>query len=205
MNLKPFCATGHHSRFDACNKPQTFAGWTWATDARVLIRVPAVGPDTATQRKGRVSWFTADGGLFPNVTEMPMPTPEEIADASLWQPWPSFDFEMGNQCGRCDGTKRIRVFEPCHCCGGFRRPCPYCAGRYPDGPFPRLQKMGDLIIALEYDEAIRQLPAVRWRPIKAPLITDSSNVVQFCFDGGNGLLVPLTRVVNCAEPAAEGA
>lgn len=133
IDLKPFCADAEHSGFGATTSPQTFGGYTWATDGRILVRVPAVGPDTVTPSTvaGKPGWMTADGKRFPDVAAMPLPSDADVATPSLWfTPWPERDlYRVGYLCGWCENERKVYADHCPHCEGplGEPQPCPYCA------------------------------------------------------------------------------
>lgn len=199
IDLSPFCADRESILYSAHLQPQTYGGYTWATDGRILICVPAVGPDTVTGRtvtregKTFTTYEAADGGRFPDCTTQPLPTDAELADASLWQPWPGPDLLLApnDNCNYCWGRRRVKVAEACRCCGGHKRPCPFCAHLKKDDPMPRAQKVGDHLVALNLDEKVRRLPGVRYRIV--PYEGGSPFAVQFAFDGGCGVLMPLIQ------------
>jgi hypothetical protein len=206
IDLRPFVADHEHSRFACTVKPQTFGGYTWATDGKILVRVPAVGPDTCRYDEQRNRWVSLkDEARFPPTDKMPLPTNVEAADPSLWTPWPALDLvtREGECCGCCgyeNGAGRVRVREACPTCGGHKRPCRYCTGLPKGGPMPRAQRLDDRFVHVELDAKVRDLSGVRYRLVPNPSCKDarveSDVYVQFAFDGGCGLLVPLGKTAD---------
>jgi hypothetical protein len=210
FDLQQFCFTEPPEAILAAGKPQTVGGYTYATDGRMLVRVPAAGPDTLSLASGANRYRTANGEGFPSAWTLPLPLPPEIADASLWQPWPAPDYVAGDKCGDCDGRGRVQGpdcrtckghgYHDCPTCGHERdcadcsgrgymlgAACPYCRDLPDDAPRPTRQRVGDMGVQLQLDAKVRTLPGVRWRKVVDPKKavnpkTGEGELVQFVFD-----------------------
>jgi hypothetical protein len=105
IDLQPFCSTNPHR--PNLRRPWTYNGFTYATDARICIRVPLlplnpVDPSQPTppQAISAAKFFAPLAELFTHpATPIPLPLPEPI-------------FE---KCTSCDGQ-------------GHLGPCPDCKG-----------------------------------------------------------------------------
>jgi hypothetical protein len=220
IDLRPFCNPHPSDRFRAAGEPHTLAGFTYATDGRILVRVPATVDDTLSLLPGEMIYRTIDGRGFPPAWTLPLPAPAEIADSSQWQPWPAIDYTMedrqcgacggdgserGEDCAECDGDGEVRCptcdhLTECDRCDGRGylrgKQCPFCSGCPKGGPFPTTQRVGDMAVELRIDAKVRVLPNVRWRKAAragAAVSDNGGELVQFVFDGGCGLLVPMMR------------
>ena len=98
IDLKPFCQTYESSRF-AMDKPFVKNGFKYATDARIIIRVPTDEPDTGIGEK-----------KFPDPNTVYGPRESIVCD----QDWPDsfpdcptcgqLGYEIRFECPICDGS-----------------------------------------------------------------------------------------------------
>lgn len=147
--------------------PYVQCGWRYATDGRIVVRVPSPGePDTPEPAEGR---------LPPDLLyDFPAQIEEMI-------PWPAPEYTIG-ECDACRGTGK----ELCRVCDSeTRHECSACAGA---GKVPIGLNVGYWFIAARYDRLIRDLPGVMFCNEGT-----SSGPLYFRFDGGEGLVMPLRR------------
>lgn len=159
IDLSKFCDPHSEGTIFDMTKPFRFGNWLYATNSRLIVRVPDAGPD--------------DGHRL-----------QEQAAGKFWRiarplhPWPGVEGEVPGveacpDCADADGD--LDGFDPeyetthCKTCGG-------------DTIVPGVDKMvGAHRIKGELDRKIRELPNVRYE--------EGSEVpagVRFVFDGGEG-------------------
>ena len=156
--LQKFCSVDESRK--VIMSPWSFGAWTYATDARVLIRVPRMAevPEREGAPKADII-FTATG-----CTEVfqELPAVPEIKD---------------EKCSKCDG-------EGAHeCLCGNVHDCEYCegSGKVP-GSSIRI-KIGKCFASHIYLNLLKELPNVT---IAEPL--KETQPFWFKFDGGEGRL-----------------
>jgi hypothetical protein len=160
--LKELCARSQSGRHDMTT-PFTVNGWKYATDSRIVVRVPTDGPNDA-------------GDNRPNAEKLFERFPVE----GSWREWPQALYEENYEmCSACDGDGYMDDQDP-------DDDCPRCDG---DGqtlmPFILVDGMR---ISLRYDSAVRALPG----PIEFAHETRSGpTAVCFRFNGGQGMVMPL--------------
>lgn len=186
VDLMAWCSVDEHRR--NLSRPWTVGGWTYATDGRSAIRVPATGIDYDN------GW---DFGPRPNMElavdfEFVWPSSSPTTSIALWVRLPQVErvAEM-LQCPDCDGSgKGPEVF--CECCEVSHRcgDCDAC-----EGEKSRLQPLpvvtGSGLIAWELYERLRALPGVEigilagWEEL-------ADSRISFRFEGGSGLVLGMT-------------
>ncbi len=122
IDLTPFCDS-NISRFDL-SRPFVRDGWLYATDGRILIRIPSSRPDTN------------DRPLPKTVANIML----DFAECIEWHPWPGKAYITcyTRTCWRCRGLRRVgedvHVCKGCECgeCSGGKgvggSECPECDG-----------------------------------------------------------------------------
>jgi hypothetical protein len=179
IDLRPFCAIGDYG-VAKMDEPWVLDGWRYATDGRILVRVPAAGvPNT----------ITIPDHHFPPAQKLfaESPAVEPI-------PWPTAPLVLKSiECLQCDGSGRIG----CEDCDNLER-CLVCGG-IGYGSLPLYRKVGEHMIAVAHDMIIRSLPNVRWFPGKHYL-----HPLPFIFDGGEGRQMGLSSNDYTPAPTQKG-
>lgn len=173
IDLTPFCDPDTSSRY-ALDQPWVVDGWRYATDGKVLVRVPATGePDTPPHPEGK---------RRPGKVHEIVPPVD-----GKWLPWPEIA-----SCEKCEGSLKIECesccgdgqCENCKCgqchncgkCDGIGKvDCDLCDTNSSFKPH-----FGDAILALKYAYLISNLPNVVYLPAK------HEAAIRFKFDGGEG-------------------
>ncbi len=189
IDLMPFCEKDKNCRYPM-NEPWVHDGWKYATDARIIVRVPTDEP---------TSIFEGKGNSPPSAFRLSWPTP----DATGWQPWPELRLLVAEGfCRACDGLGGSGECEPCRGAGlvpdgygetecdscdgtGKKTECPTCKWSGWE-IYPCVQRIDVRLIDYEYDAKIRALPHVEFIPS-----TDRHAGINFRFDGGQGIMMPL--------------
>lgn len=190
----------------------------YATDSRICVRLPTRQllndePDARLPPAWKIGW-THD------------------ACERVWRPWPKARYidADGSYCFDCDGKGHLPavscpecgghgakpeigwhemmhdgVWPPClNCMGtGYAGPkCSTCDGQG-EGRLPGLQKLGNVFVAAEYHRKVAdKLPGAEYSFDFTRLPHGIFGVVMLRFDGGQGLLMPVTD--NCAAERIEG-
>lgn len=196
IDLQPFCeeASDKVPRY-AIEKPFVIGERRYGTDVKVAISVPAPGePDSVSDRK-----YPRMADVFKNWNE-----------CRVWQPWPASNPVIGNvTCPKCKGNGAAHSRECDECDGHGGTICDHCdseieckecegegtvlCGKCPkcDGQklvnAPKYQLVGELAVAVKYDAAIRELPAVQFSTTKA---MGGAVLLRFAGDG-RGVVMPL--------------
>lgn len=195
MDLLKFC---HSSTLYNIDKPFSRGEWTYATDGRIMIRVP------------RVDGYDEDKG------------PKDVADMfqqavsredfPVWQPLPDFKL-VHKHCPACNGygwqvycpevgnpycygfgeDDKCRGYDdeclrPCNPGTDKAKPCEICngTGSMPVNQGPVVDgTVSKVRINAIYLDKIKGLPGVQIAPY------DSNSVIQIKFAGGEGLLMPM--------------
>ena len=165
INLQRFCDPDENGRY-ALNEPWVVNGWRYATDGRVIVRVPAEGEQDSP---------LPDGKRRPkNPGEILRPVNGE------WLTWPNV-----SQCYHCEGTGTDDCpgcpCGACSCLGEIE--CTHCRAK---GTFRTL--FGKAELSQHYAYLISKLPGVMYLPQ-----TDPEGVVRFKFDGGEGGVSPVRK------------
>lgn len=171
IDLQPFCATSDSRKY--LREPFHINGHTFATDGRLMIRVPrradipepqAAVPDKAVEQIQQ--WFTDISALpFEPAPTFELPPPELIRK---------------EECEDCEGTGHEHDCPDCSC------ECQSCGG---SGEAEIVRDVsahvGKLIFNIEFIRKIADLPGLQLA-IDAPTKTGA---MYFRFDGGDGLLM----------------
>jgi hypothetical protein len=166
MNLEPFCHKGNYRWLDI-SQPFNYLGFTWATDGRIIVRVPQqdVPPP------------------FPRV-----PSPELVS--SVWEAYPA----PGRACWSIlpvDSVPKVKRVK-CEACGGsgiyVDVPCGECDGKR-SIPKPVPCGLGNRVFSNLYLRImIENLP----HPIEVATGYGSKEMpLAFRFPGGQGLVMPM--------------
>lgn len=190
----------------ATAEPWIRAGWRYATDSRVIVRVPAEICDSANEgappAEKAFTHFAGNGPWLP----WPGRGPLEIGECPECS---GRGFVKQPDCPACDGAGTFddsegwseRLPVECKRCQGWGgvggTVCPHCHGAHGE-PLLIYQPIGPEWIAGHYDRRIRTLPGVRYR-LAVPLTADrrphvADQVIEFRFaGGGQGLVAPVDR------------
>lgn len=170
IDLKQFCSSpDDSSRYDF-TVPRPRNGHTYATDAKICVRVPTDQPD-----------FPRGDSKFPDCTILDWKHADIPADC--WRPWPDRSLVEGKwNCTECNGTGQVCTCKQC----GRGDECDECSGTG-EAVYPAFQPVGELWIDQKYDAKIRQLPNVRCFVEGS----DTAACVLFVFDGGEGIVMPI--------------
>lgn len=186
QELIPFCSTDETR--PSLRQPYTRGGYTYATDGRIAVRVPAIDgiPDRVPAIDGIPDVERAPDceGVFRTLTPTDAP----------WQPIPTDLPELpdGHECPECngraevrwsyrdkDGDKHERSFE-----------CPVCDG---DGVIegrPVPMPWQGLTLDARRVAKFAALPG----PVEFQAPSDPYEPVRVRFNGGIGLFMPMTEV-----------
>lgn len=174
IDLQAFCADTNFTRSFDLTQPFFRGGWQYATDGKVMIRIPA--PNDLDSAEGTAK--------LPPCHDLFKPIVGNLIE------WPALRycpqcFDTGKiGCGGCRGCGEC---EGCTGCGV--RKCLLCNGREPSGQVfsddgVAVIEVGNHRVAARYDQLIRSLGNVRYewgRAWREPL--------PFVFDGGEGLVM----------------
>lgn len=196
MDLLKFC---HPSALHNIDKPFSRGEWTYATDGRILIRVP------------RVDGYDEDKG--PKNVEQMFNEAEFMRGVTVWQPLPEFKLVV-KECDWCKGkgyTKPCEAFNNpkikctngngvkckrhnddctigCNPADKGAVPCEECFGsgveKVNSGPVMN-GAIGKTKVNAIYLDMIKDLPKVQIAP------HDENSVFRIKFEGGEGLLMPM--------------
>jgi len=185
VDLKAFCGD-----FISCD-PFVIDGKKYATDRMILVRTDTADPNTQHH-----SSLNASPEFF-----------EGFPDEALMLPWPESNPAIKEmECEECPD-------DDCEDCGGFGTiECPHC-GNDDDCDkcggsgvilgdcsvcnntrrvtCPAAQPIGHISIGYKYDQLIRSLPNVRYAIF--PCLARDYDVVGFRFDGGEGIVAPMSK------------
>lgn len=147
-------------------KPFTISPHTYATDGRIMVRVPEIhGADIIDARTTvNVAYLFRD----------PVDLSREIQVADI-----TVDAPM-ETCGRCDGDGKYE----CGTCGHEHDPCPECAGRGEKVPGSTRIKIGGAEFLFRYVRILKTLAG-------CSIVVNGMDPAAFRFDGGDGLLGPV--------------
>lgn len=193
IDLQPFCDT--EDEFFTISKPFVRKGHRYATDSRIIVRVPCEETDTPIEKNARYPKCEA---LFDN--HFPAAGFKPLGDSiSATQPHPDKYMRpcaccRDVPCFKCLGSKTME----CYACGQDCD-CEYCDGcgkafeKHPDctvcdenGEVPvMIYRIGDAWFHGDFIDKIRALPSV----LVAQCGDGNSKMLAFRFDGGQGLLM----------------
>ena len=175
--LQQFCATDPSRAY--LYKPFTIGDYSFAGDGRILVRVPKmdfpplVETDQTKLAVERITYYFAHDMSDGNYKPMP------VEDEKGW----------GDECGDCEGKKRITHLT-CDTCGSTTDlkceiACPACDG------------VGKILWQFEVIFNGQRLNAYYLRKLHSlPNVTianslDEMGHLSFKFDGGDGRLMPM--------------
>ena len=179
-DLKQFCGK-EDSRY-IFTTPFTVNGWTYATDARISVRVKTSEPDSEDPKK-----YPPCANIFAN-----RPT--------QWEPWPERHY-----CPQCFDVGTIGGYKVTYESYDEtitedpdpfgKRPCLLCNGRGPSGEvvagYPaHIIRVGDNIINVLYDAIILALDNVRF---SREIVNGNPMMIPFDFDGGQGATMVIDK------------
>lgn len=193
IDLTKFIDPNHHLLSEA---PWNLNGWTYACQGNICIRVPTTEADTILDGKYKKQAEALFNGI----------------DAEHCIPWPNNDsvsYRYG-KCNACDG-KGYEDWKKCQKCQGegeincptceHDMTCDKCNGHAGSGTVACPQCVGKKScrqvhhrvvdgkwISGKFDRLIVELPNVRYQPG-----TMEGNPVQFAFDGGEGVVMPMRQ------------
>lgn len=161
IDLQPFCMKGK-GKFDLA-APFVLGGVRYASDGRILVGVPAPGELNAE-------------GMFPQDVSDKIARPA----AELLLPWPAIEVPPPQEvdCSLCSGMGSCPTCE---------QDCPDCHGTGKEMSDVGEVELGPQThVANKYFRLVAALPGEKkWHqpePLKA---------IYFCFDGGEGALIPM--------------
>ena len=173
IDLEMFCMTPDYDGRYALKAPFVIAGYRYATDGAVAVRMEATGePDTVVEGK-----LPADiGEMFAKI---------KLGGEAI-------DIPPHNGLPTEFHDKWFRVAVDCSECGGSGGNCSECDGKGSIDEVPEAGYEGLAIAgrnyAHQYIWRIRDLPNVKlWPKAKCP----RKDAIVFSFDGGLGLLMEL--------------
>jgi hypothetical protein len=160
--LEKFCSTDPNRA--SISVPWTSDGYTWATDGRVLIRVPAItGVSDNPKAPQNPSKLWSLNGVPELLAWLPLPAaPEEdwVACDVCHDGTHLCDCGHDHECGTCDGLGKVLRITPVTMDGGYR--------------------LNDRYVRL-----LSCLPDIEVAPFAI------NKAIPFRFSGGDGLLMPL--------------
>jgi hypothetical protein len=158
INLQMFCASEENKY--RLNSPFSRAGYTWATDGKILVRVPLREdvPEVGEAPHAEGAWTHADGAFVPVIAF-------DIPKADLMQ------------CDMCDGRGTEHDCPNCEC------KCDECdgTGHVEEAVFVSIGKSA---MQRKYAATIMALPSLE---VEIPM--PDAQRMHFRFDGGEGILM----------------
>jgi hypothetical protein len=185
INLMPFC-TDNFRRYSIAEpfiqNDQDGQPFQFATNARICLKLatserPTNNADIKLPPASELPWFEGKEG---------------------WRSWPKRNYLMAteSECPDCDGEGFV-------CVKGFCETCRTCGGKG-EGTFPDVQQIDYLYVCRTQDNLMRQhLSGIEYYPHVFSGISKNL-VIPFRFDGGHGLLCPLSDLVQRRIKAAKG-
>lgn len=180
IDLQKFCSSIDMGIY-AMTSPWVRSGWRYATDARIVVRVPAPGEaDTISTGKK----FARADVLFVPIAHWRSDAPIATADVDICP-------ECAVLCPKCDGydedwdDKDGQESSPCpHCTKGYQYlpDCPLCGDRR----VMPCMRYGTAVIGPKYHYLIATLPGLQWA--NRPAGSTSNKGISFRFDGGEGVV-----------------
>jgi hypothetical protein len=195
IDLTPFCDTEapESRRFDM-RTPFVQGEYITATNGKICVFLPTTDAPTEGRKVPQCDSILA---LRPRIGgSLPWPSPQYLQKVLTCRKCEGTGAAHFRDCSECDGEGVIDCPEchheyECGDCHGEGKilcgKCPKCDGAK-ETMQPYAIEFGGRLIAWELDEAIRQLPNVRYT-------TDDKldDALWFDFDGGFGCVMPLHR------------
>ena len=176
----------------ALMEPFSLGPHTYATDGRVIIRVPVIaGVKTENIGADKLEWNLPAGGTVCAIPEIQPPEMLACPDCK--------GTGKMKLCARCNGKGWTRCFEcghetECRTCRGKTAnnpdtPCCECdgAGRYE--AFGQTVEIGGSLFGAQYLRKIVTLPGLVFY-----VGTDATQPAYFTFDGGEGIIMPISKL-----------
>jgi hypothetical protein len=178
QDLLPFCAAEHNYRFASIGRPWTCEGFTYATDGRILIRVPAIEGVEWNEKAPPVAKLIAET------------VPKSVAK---WVPLPVFPDPVFDECENCGGKGKWRETDESGKEIGLEFDCDECIG----GKWPKVRPVRVLgrLFNDHFLEEIASLPGIEI----ADVPYREGAALYFRFDGGDGLLMPMKEHVETPD------
>lgn len=171
MNLQPFCEQDPDQAItrEWLLNPYSLGDWTYATDGRLIVRVPRrlEVPENPKAHPRSAEMFNEI--VAPELIEVPPVVIPIVAEE-----------DDRDDCEACDGRGTVHNCPSCHCT------CRDCDGSGYENPLLKLSfGIGANAFSGKYIARIRGLPGLK---ISLP---DAEKPMRFAFDGGDGILMPL--------------
>lgn len=196
--IKRFC--GKEKSFNyRIKEPAVYGGYLYATDGRILIRMPCDGPNTPDDQEKKFPDMSGFFKEFPAVEEI-IAKDDTKADCSEC----GGDGKTSVDCVECRGTGD--VFCPtcegemnCKACGGNgfmagSSVCPACNG---EGGGMR-GWFGNRLLDWQYRRMLEALPGLKCQTSGAP-----GDNMYFMFGGGDGIIAPMRTEANKRRKTTE--
>lgn len=171
MDLAPFC--GQDESRPYLMQPFASGSWTYATDDRILVRIPRRDEDPAASEDNKAV----------------KPAEEMFNDIPVdgFEPLPAVKIEVNEyeECAVCDGRGTEHECPSCQC------QCLDCRGT--GHPIPGLDTSVDIGGSIYCGEQILLLQALPNIVLHSPTREIKSTVLKaafFRFDGGEGVIMP---------------
>lgn len=175
VDLTPFCDAQENGARAFMRAPFSQDDFTWATNGKILVRVPRL-PDVTEHPLAphmRKTWVDGIGPWVP-VTPFVIPMSEE-------------------ECRDCDGTGKQHECPDCTC------ECEQCEGTGMVTSYDEYVRVGALFIPGRDARLILALPGLE---IQVPLSREEPHF-HFRFDGGEGMSMPFHKWVHCEPVIAD--
>lgn len=173
--IKTFCGTDETRAI--LMQPFTRDGWTWATDGRIMVRVPVIPEVPETD-------------AIPSISEVFASNPE----VPLHDPVPVPDAKEPQDCTMCGATGYVycpycQHFETCKNCDGTGKTAF-------DNRYNRWQRIDGQPFACRYTRLVMSLPGAK---IGVGTVKGLPYML-FSFDGGSGILLGLDEHNGIVKP-----
>lgn len=166
--LQKFCSIDPTRQ--AIHQPWTRDGFTYATDGRILVRVPAMAdvPENEQAPNADRLWpmsstWQVTGQPVPEHPPEPFSTPCKECDGKGKWSETRGKRRVDSECTECDGTGSVVQAQPI--------------------------AFGKHLLSDVYLRKLSLLPGVKWLHES----TEENLPVRFTFDGGEGLLMPMRK------------
>ncbi len=203
--LKPFCS--RDLTRTGILEPFTVGPYTYATDGRIIVRVPAIpdAPQPADHPKQPDEVFPRDTGykpvLLPPGWREFKPAIRHCSDCGgfgYYKTCTACDGAGSQTCDHCNNTENCELCQGSGYIADSNRNatmCDNCDGRGEyEATFAVSLNAGACAVTLHYLRLVHTLPGakLRYRGEKMPLLID--------FDGGDGVLMPTQQADNDGVP-----